>query len=134
MAATSLSKPVRAKVLAATPASTDSEEWPDGTRVRLFAYLLSIKPLDAELCPGIQARYDRGSNLVRKLALSAVGTSPPRLKLSADQAADILTFMHCSEAVEPATWWLDKGTVSHVCGFVTVLEAIEATLRRRSRS
>ena len=114
----------------ATDQNTASHVHPnDRTDTRIRAYLASIRPMrDVIYQADIEEANQRGRALIERLALSAEEGDLPSLRLTAEGAADVLSFIHCSEPVDPATWWA-YGEISHVCGFNDVLKAVEASLR-----
>jgi hypothetical protein len=101
----------------------------DDTAPRLLAYLASVRPLKG-WDSSEDERYDRGRCLIERMALTARGDDAPRLRMSAEQAADVLYFVHSSEPRKPTSWWKDTARgPSPVVGFVYVLNAVEANLR-----
>lgn len=77
----------------------------------------------------IEAANRRGSALIERIAESAEEGEKPTMRLSASQAADVLSFIGCAEPVDPAAWWKDQNEVSHVSGFYDVLGALEDSVR-----
>jgi hypothetical protein len=103
----------------------------DHTGRRILAYLASVEPLDAV---ANQPEYLRGRSLIEHLALSARGDGEPTLKLSAEDCADVLRFVHCSTPIEPRTWWFDpKGAPSQIVGYDMVMGCVEMNLRGRQQ-
>jgi hypothetical protein len=71
----------------------------------------------------------RGHALIEQLAAHSDGGDAPSLALSVAEVADVLTLLHFSEPVQPATWWKDDAEVSHLCGLDYIMEALEDSLR-----
>jgi hypothetical protein len=94
-------------------------------------YLASVQPIDGVIFDGNAPVNRGGRSIIESLALSAEGTDKaPRLRLSADEVADVLAFIHCSEPVDRETWWtFPEGGPSQIEGFTLVLEALEQSLR-----
>jgi hypothetical protein len=102
---------------------------PDDTAPRLLAYLASMRALRGADMSEDEA-YIRGRALIEAMAMSASGDEPPRVRMSAEQCADILHFIYHSEPRKPGGWWKDPAEgPSHVVGFVYVIDAVERNLR-----
>ncbi|MEX0734565.1 MAG: hypothetical protein WD944_06530 [Steroidobacteraceae bacterium] len=97
------------------------------TRARIYAYVHALQPLDGcEVMDG----YQRGRELVTILAETSEGYDMPRRRLTLDECADVVTFMHTSEPRNRATFYKDlPGRPSIECGLHIVLCTIEKTLR-----
>jgi hypothetical protein len=113
------------------PAGAHSVEPNERSDARIHAFVASMRPLrGCVFGDDIQEANRRGRTIIERLALSAKGGAIPRLLLSCAEVADVLSFIHCSEPVEPATWWRDiDAEVSHTCGYTITLEALEKSLR-----
>lgn len=103
----------------------------DRTDNRIRAYLASVRPMrDCDFRDDIAEANARGGALIERLALSAEGAGAPQLRLTGAQAADVLSFMSCTEPAEFKGWWSDAHDgPSWVCGYQYVLRALEASLR-----
>lgn len=103
----------------------------DRTDNRLRAYVASIRPLRGCVWrDDIEEANQRGRGLVERLALSAEDTGLPKLRLTASEVADVLSFIHCSETIDPENWWREPDDEpSHVVGLNLLLSALEASLR-----
>jgi hypothetical protein len=102
------------------------------TAERLRAYAASLKPIDS--VSGVEG-YRNGNLLIERLAASAEGEDQPKMKLTPEQAADVLCFITFSTPISPRDWWKDPSDgPSHVVGFVFALEAVEECLRAEARS
>lgn len=113
-----------------TTPSPDAPDRPDDdhTDRRIRAYLASVRPLRGS--SDEDDNYYRGRSLIERLALSAVDTGMPTLKLTVVDCANVLHFVHGSEPMEPWAWWKDpEHGPSHLCGFSLVIEAVEDSLR-----
>ena len=109
------------------------DETLDYTAGRLRAYLASVRLLrGVELGIAASDRYQRGRSLIERMAICTRECDEVTMKLSPVQCADVLNFVNNSEPIEPRTWWSDSDDgPSHVVGFVSVLEAVENSLRQR---
>lgn len=99
---------------------------------RIRAYLASVRPMrDVDFGGETDEANQRGRSLIERLAISAADTADvPPLRLSAGQVADVLSFVHCSEPIDPANWHVDPDNEpSHLVGLTLVLSALEASLR-----
>lgn len=102
----------------------------DRTDASIRAFLASLRPMRDCIYPSdIEKANQRGRALIERLALSAEEGDVPRLRLPATEVADVLSFLHCTEPEEPATWWADGGDTSHVVGYHLVLQALQASVR-----
>lgn len=104
----------------------------DRTDNRIRAYLASMAPIRGvgSYRDDIEEANRRGRSLIERLALSASGYEDPQLRLTAEQMADVLSFVTCVEPVDLKGWWKDTlNGPSHVCGFHSVLRALQASLR-----
>ena len=104
----------------------------DCTDNRLRAYLSSMaRPRDIESYQDhIEEANVRGRSLIERLAIGVENDDEPRLRLTAAQVADVLSFIRCSEPVDLEGWWKDTyDGPSWVCGYYAVLKALEASLR-----
>ena len=75
-------------------------------------------------------RYQRGRELIERMAISARNNDPPSLKLSMIECADVLHFVTCSEPRDPPGWWDPDTAPSPVVGFYCILQCVEASLLR----
>lgn len=107
----------------------------DDTGPRIRAYLASMRPLRGVAdITGMDA-YQRGRSLIERMALLAVGTDLPRMKLTTAQCADVLAFLQYSEPVEPRTWWEDpKDAPSHLVGHYLIIDTLATALHKGVRS
>lgn len=101
---------------------------------RIRAYLASMRGTrDVVYRDDIAEANARGRSLIERLAISAEGTDPPRMRLTAAEMADVLSFMSCTEPVDLKGWWSDTyDGPSWVCGYHAVLRSLEASLRGAS--
>ena len=116
---------------AATAAEAQHPHPADRTDNQIRAFLASMRPMrDVDFIEPIEEANQRGRSLIERLALSAEGSGDPQLRLTAEQMADVLSFVTCSEPVDLEGWWKDTyDGPSHVCGYQAVLRIIEKTLR-----
>jgi hypothetical protein len=112
----------------------EDPDYPDNTAGRLRAYLASLlADPDTEMFPDFSRTFHRGRALIERMALDVRGTDIPAMKLSPADCADILAFMSFAVPIDRAAWWQDKESISHVCGFKMVLEALQSSLRGSRR-
>lgn len=123
------SPPVNVEAAPATEARSCADS--DRTDNRIRAYLASIRPLRGSCYrEDIEAANQRGRSLIERLALSAEGTDLPRLRLAGAEVADVLSFIACSEPIDPQNWWEDDvDGPSHLVGHYLLLQALEKSLR-----
>lgn len=115
-----------ATTIPATPKSATvaqlGSEYSERTTDRILAWLGSLEsifPDDPD-----QDAYAR--SIVYRIARSANNEDDrPKLKLTADEAAEVLRFMAQATPADPAIWWEDPmDAPSRVCGFQAVLFSI----------
>lgn len=101
------------------------------TGARIYAYLNALQPLSG-CC--MSEGYQRGNELIAILAETSEGYDPPKRKLSTDECADVIAFMHWSEPRSRATFYEDPDDQPSIeCGLHLVLIAVEEALRRSSK-
>jgi hypothetical protein len=95
----------------------------DDTAERLRAFLASIRPRrDVEFSDD-EFLY-QGRALIEQLAASSIECGMPTLRLTRKQCVTVLEFMSSCEPIDLKNWWLDKNSISHVCGYMKVLQAL----------
>ena len=97
------------------------------TRARVYAYLHALQPMDG--C-AVTDGYQRGRELIAILAETSEGDGWPKRKLSLDECADVIAYMHSSEPRNRGTFYKDvTGKPSVECGYHFVLFALEEAIR-----
>jgi|SRR5579883_891261 len=124
-----------ASVIAAAPIA----EYPhptDRTDNRIRAFLASMRSTrDVDYRDDIAEANARGRSYIERLAISADGDDMPRMRLTAGEMADVLSFLRCSEPVDLKGWWSDTyDGPSWICGYHAVLGALEQSLRGESEA
>lgn len=98
------------------------------TGPRIQAYLDSVEPID-----GPNDSYFNGRDVICRMIANAKHDRRITLKLTTEDIANVLSFIHGSAPKEPRSWWLDPDNApSQVVGFCIVLQTLEDGLRRRS--
>lgn len=102
----------------------------EDTADRIRAFLSSVRPKrDAGDYPADV--FEDVRPLIERVALSARGEGPPTARLSLAQCADVLELFTMMEPIDAEHWWEDpKGSPSHLCGFLFVLDTLIASLRK----
>jgi hypothetical protein len=101
----------------------------EDTGARIRAYLASMRPLRGVADIAEKEDCQRGRALIERMAMSAQGTDPPRLVLSAAHCADVLRYISAMEPLEPRDWWKDpEDSPSHLVGFYFVVETLAHSL------
>lgn len=92
------------------------------TSNRIRAYLDSVHAVSPEL----EELLERAEGIVERLAGSAHGPDDrPTIRLSPQDAAEVLRLIACTRPQHPATWFDDPvGAPSPNAGFVEVLQAV----------
>jgi hypothetical protein len=109
--------------------TADDDEALEYTHARIYAYLHALQPLSG-CC--MSEGYQRGRELIAILAETSEGYDPPKRKLSLDECAEVLAFMHWSEPRSRATFYKEPNDKPSIeCGFHMVLSAVEDAIRGR---
>lgn len=97
------------------------------TRARIYAYLHALQPLSGNC---ISEEYQRGRELIAILAETSEGYDAPKRKLTIDECADVIAFMHLAEPRNRTSFYREPhGRPSIECGLHIVLCAVEEALR-----
>lgn len=113
------------------PSGRQTVDTSDHTRERIRAFMDSLQPLE-DLA--IDRSYQDGVAAIQRIAASAPEDDPtgfPTARLTADDVANVLDYLHSSEPRDPANWWKDPdGAPSPMCGRDLVLGCLEENVRR----
>lgn len=113
------------------PVSVEAEAGAEAPGRQIRAFLASVRPTRHVIyVERIAEANQRGRSLVERMAAAAVNDDVPALRLTAEEIADALSFLACSEPVDLKGWWSDTlDGPSWVCGYLHVLQALEKSLR-----
>jgi hypothetical protein len=104
----------------------------DETAPRIRAFLASMRPTrGVMLNEASDESFHRGRAVIEKLAICSVGTELPAVIISLREVADVLFFLAAIGPVDLKSWWDEPiECTSAICGYHSVLNALEESIRR----
>jgi hypothetical protein len=112
-------------------AMVDRETLAESASVRIMAFLQAtqiLRGLDNDEI------YDRGYRLVQRMAMdSALEDASPPTKLTLEECADVLNFLHSTELIKPAQFFASRTMPSPHCGYILIMICLENNLRNAAR-
>lgn len=96
---------------------------------RIRAFLAAVKPGGDPL-----DEWTRGRSVIERMANHSHGCGEPRLALTLEECADVLSFLEGSEPTDPKAFYDGWAIPSPHIGMMFVLRAVRDRLVRRGRA